>query len=71
MTENCQNCMYFYSSESQCLRYPPQVFVMTVYRKMTADDGSYDTKCANFPTVEPDDWCGEFKTGITKEEMRG
>jgi len=49
----CGECIYFV--DFFCRRYPPTITVVH-----DPDDGF--TPCVGFPTVEKDEWCGEFKS---------
>lgn len=52
VAKRCGNCMYanYYSlyDKYNCRRYPPKVSSLT-------------TNCSDFPMVNVNDWCGEFK----------
>lgn len=48
----CQDCMYFEEKYEQCRRFPPQVWTNEIQIK------------ESFPSVELDDWCGEFNGGL-------
>lgn len=50
MENNCGNCRY-YSVRSLCRRYPPKV---TDYSEETG------MVTATQPTVDEEDWCGEW-----------
>lgn len=65
-----------YTTYGQCRRYPPQIntFLMREYAKEMREDrpdedmstlsvdAAYGTGFnANFPNVDHDDWCGEFR----------
>lgn len=51
--EECQNCRFYFPP--LCRRFPPQV----VYN--TEDVEVY---IELFPTVDPKDYCGEWKEGV-------
>lgn len=46
MKKTCRNCLFFHGSRSRCRRFPP----------LDSNAGR-----ANFPFVQADDWCGEWK----------
>jgi hypothetical protein len=47
----CKNCVFY--AYTKCKRYPPVVKMEAGYHQTHAPP--------LFPTVERDDWCGEFK----------
>lgn len=62
--ERCENCKFWKEtaddgSTGECQRYPPQLVTNSVG---TVIDAAW-------PTVDADDWCGEWKPG--QEETEG
>jgi hypothetical protein len=51
LEKKCSNCFYFSDAGNTCHRYPPQ-------QTYNHDDKMIEE---NFPFVDEDDFCGEFK----------
>lgn len=43
--------------EGQCRRFPPK----TIVEMSSNEDGVHSSSRTSFPTINPDDWCGEWK----------
>jgi hypothetical protein len=48
----CEKCIYF--DDDVCKRYPPAI-------SAAMDSSDELIPFLGYPSVEPDDWCGEFK----------
>lgn len=59
MTKTCAECRFFAPADSACRRYPP---TRVTDQTSALETGGYafDVITA-FPTVGPNDWCGEFQ----------
>lgn len=59
--QECSTCK-FYNLDDQlmgwCRRYPP---VFHPSDDLTGSEAVHPAYYAQFPRVDPDDWCGEFK----------
>lgn len=59
MEQNCINCKFYEKhgklNTGYCQRYPPTVV------EAINDPGDRSTTYSMFPTVQEDDWCGEYK----------
>ena len=57
--ESCALCRFYINDESECRRHPPSVWLATAsYREAGRDKAQRVT--VTWPSVKPDDWCGEF-----------
>jgi hypothetical protein len=55
----CENCIFYDKLEGKigkCKRYPPTLYY----------DGEENSTLALSPVIESDDWCGEFKSVLTR-----
>jgi hypothetical protein len=62
MEEKCENCKFYRNGE--CHRLPPQTVNVEEYRPSYDKDTPSTTEVAvvtQWPDVDEDDWCGEFK----------
>lgn len=57
--ESCAQCRYFINDVSECRRNPPSVWLATAsYREASRAHSARVN--VTWPTVKPDDWCGQF-----------
>ena len=61
MENVCRSCRYYESN--LCRRYAPKPRVVEFYR-------DYGVFAAEWPRVEPEDWCGEWKGEADRENQR-
>lgn len=48
--KSCKQCEFYKDDDETCRRYPPIVA-----------NGEEGSETMPFPTVDADDWCGEFR----------
>lgn len=60
--ENCGGCKFFRAGQEQgqCFRYPPTVLLT----KVEKDDPEKISWAGVWPAVNPDMYCGEFKSRL-------
>lgn len=65
MKKVCDNCQFFDPEAEKCRRYPPSI-VRVISHFIDEDDVLYSVHTdqpdnAEFPSVAPDYWCGEYR----------
>ena len=58
--EKCENCFYYYAGKVECRRNAPSgELIKTSF-------GAYIN--GSWPTIQEDDWCGEFTEAAIKTD---
>jgi hypothetical protein len=55
--QHCDNCRYYNHNESECRKSSPVGIAQWMADAKPVEQGYWDW---NWPTVSPDDWCGEW-----------
>ena len=55
----CRDCRFFESTEDECRRESPKVFIMT---KSISSCMITSFEVTRFPETSPSSWCGQFES---------